>query len=365
MRLDIDKANRITLNLLKDTLEIHTSKTNFLRLLFPETLRLHDEKSVLSFVFDDDCAFQNTRSIFLNGNIIKKKGSTYSRAHQAALDYIARQITTGTVFQEMNELVCYNFTQSQTCKLLSLIEIDRILYPSEFYDILQSSAKTDSHLLLIWLVMWSIFGERITLLSPYHYVDNHHTNVIFKTEVPSLHNAVEQFIRKKLKECGIITEVNLAFNHGVRWLTHHDRTQLLRQIIERANCVNILMSEYQIAEEFTKHQRKPGTYYISSYVPPQKMWQEFIRESPGKITLKLSPIPVLRQYISFHFEDEMDSALYVGFYTYGGSGFDNNPFQMLSYNENYYNVYEKEFSYLWSISQDITDFTGNTMNEIN
>lgn len=202
--------------------------------------------------------------------------------------------------------------------------------------------------MLALLVLWSIFGERIALLSPYEYrFQEDETN---KLKPSSLYNAVDQFIKEKLSTPGVITEVNLAFNHGIRWLTFHERTQLLRKIVEQANRVNIVMPKYEIAEEFTLHQRKPGTYYVSSYTRPQHMWQDFAQEYPQKITLNTVPIPILRQYISFHFENKEQSALYIGFYTYGGNGFDKNPFYVLSYGADYYDVYEKEFKYLWDLA---------------
>ena len=165
MRIDINYANRITLNLLQDRLGILTSKTNFLRLIFPEELMQHDKKGIITFLFNEDSSYQNARSIFLNGNITKKDNLTYSRAHQTVLDYIARQITTGTAFHDMNELISSNFTSSQISTLPSIIEIDYNQYPKDFHNVLLTSAKVDLHLLFFWLILWSVFGERITLLS--------------------------------------------------------------------------------------------------------------------------------------------------------------------------------------------------------
>lgn len=177
-------------------------------------------------------------------------------------------------------------------------------------------------------------------------------NVIAK-EVPSLHNAVEQFLIEKLNSKGTINEVNLAFNHGLRWLTNSERAHLLLKIIEHANHVNILITEYPISEEFTKHIRKPDIYYISSYLSPQKMWSDFYKEHSNKITLKISSIPALRQYVEFNFEEKALSGLYVGFYTYGGFPFDKSHFLILPYGANYYDLYQNEFHYLWNKAKNI------------
>lgn len=346
--------NQITLNKLQETLNIPMDKPSFLRLIFPETLKSNDKGGLVKFIFDKHSGYQGDRSRFLNGNI--KSGN---RDHQKVLTYITSQIKSGTLFHDMSELLSRNFALSQLSSLPSIIDMDSELYPNDFYIFLKECEKNNLHLLLLWLVLWSIFGERIVLLAPYHYEKNTSITRNAASQTASLHDSVEQFIKEKLNTPGTIIEVNLAFNHGVRWLTHRNRTQLLYQIIERANRVNILMPEYHIAEEFTKYQRKPNSYYISSHIPPQKLWNKFAQENTEKITLKISPVPVLRQFVSFVFEEEVNSALYVGFYTYGGSSFEKNPFQLLSLGELHYDTYLNEFGALWDISADINTILSN------
>ena len=345
-------CNQITLKKLQEMLNIRIPQSKFLQLIFPETICSNDVDNVLIFFFEDSS--YSDRSVFFGGN--RKNGS---RSHRDALYFIASQIKSGTVFYDMSELISKNFAKSQLSDLPPMIDMDHGLYPDDFYIVLTECAKNNLHHLLLWLILWSVFGELITLLAPYHYGNNIFIARNAASQTASLHDSVEQFIKEKLNTQGTIIEVNLAFNHGVRWLTHRDRKQLLYQIIERANRVNILMSEYHIAEEFTKYQRKPNSYYISSHIPPQELWNEFAQENTEKITLKISPVPVLRQFVSFVFEEKDHSALYVGFYTYGGSSFDKNPFQMLSRGELHYDTYSNEFRALWDISVDITTISSN------
>ena len=133
MKLDIDKANRITLNLLKDTLQIQSSHTDFLKMLFPDSLQYHDEQSLLDFLFDADTTYQNKRSIFINGNITKKKNSAYSRAHQMELSFIAKQLNYTSCFKEMVQLLTHSFPELVTSTLTALIDKDIENYPSDFY----------------------------------------------------------------------------------------------------------------------------------------------------------------------------------------------------------------------------------------
>lgn len=349
-------CNQITLKELQKTLNIPMPQPKFLQLIFPETIRSNDKDTVLNFFFETDR--YSDRSVFFGGN--RKNGS---RAHQDALCFIADQIKSGTAFYDMSELISNNFAESQLSDLPSMIDMDCDLYPDDFHIVLTECAKNDLYHLLLWLILWSVFGELIILLAPYHYEKNTSITRNAVSQTSSLHDSVDQFIKEKLNTLGTIIEVNLAFNHGMRWLTHRNRKQLLYQIIERANRVNILMPEYHIAEEFSKYQRKPNSYYISSYIPPQELWSKFAQENTEKITLKISPVPVLRQLVSFVFEEEVNSALYVGFYTYGGSSFEKNPFQLISLSELHYNTYLNEFRSLWDISADINTILSNKATE--
>ena len=160
MKLDIDKANRFTLNLLKDTLQIQSSHTDFLKMLFPDSLQYHDEQSLLDFLFDADTTYQNKRSIFINGNITKKKNSTYSRAHQMELSFIAKQQNYTSCFKEMVQLLTCSFPELVTSTLTALIDKDIEKYPSDFYTaLIHCIEKDEQHKLLALLVMWSVFGE--------------------------------------------------------------------------------------------------------------------------------------------------------------------------------------------------------------
>ncbi len=166
----------------------------------------------------------------------------------------------------------------------------------------------------------------------------------------SLHDAVEQFIIQKLNCTDSLLKVDLAFNHGLRWLLNNERNQLLLKMLARSERINILMPEYQIAEAFTSHIRKSDSYYVSSFVSPQKFWEDFVEKNSEKISLRISPLPILRQYIAFEFENQDNSAVYVGFYTYGGNDFNKSQFLIMNREDAFYEMYRNEYHYLWNIS---------------
>lgn len=113
-------------------------------MLFPESLQYYDERSLLSFIFDSDAAYQNKRSIFMNGNIIKKNTS-YSRAHQAELSFIAKQLKHTSCFEDMLQLLSHSFSELNLNRLDKIVDIDADNFPSDFQAALITCKKKNEH----------------------------------------------------------------------------------------------------------------------------------------------------------------------------------------------------------------------------
>ncbi|MDE5885351.1 MAG: hypothetical protein K2H29_09800 [Oscillospiraceae bacterium] len=245
-------------------------------------------------------------------------------------------------------------------ELITLENCYGIQAVSEYLDRLIHSGQL--YTALAWLTIIAIFPapQNISDKKPDYTqmllktIFQYHTSEQNKNVAVSLHNSMDKFIENMLKTDDTIDEINLAFNHGVRWLVDINRNTLLCKMIEHTKHINILITEPGIAEAFTKHLRRQEFCYVSSYIPPQKMWEYFCKKFPGKITLKVSHIPAMRQYCEFHFHHEEYSALFVGFYTYGGLSFDHNNFLLLKSNDTYYHLYQHEFHYLWTLADDLS-----------
>ena len=175
------------------------------------------------------------------------------------------------------------------------------------------------------------------------------------TEAPSLHEAYETFLKEKLTVDDELEEVIIVHNHGVRALMNQERHTLLQTLIDRAESVKILITEYEKGESFAKHTRNNNVLYLSSYTPPVLMWHDFCKQFPNKVTLHLSPIPAIHQYTEFRFKNPSNTSSFVGFYTYGETAFDRSPFMIIPYKSAYYSNFHTEFEYVWGISHPCTD----------
>ncbi len=249
--------------------------------------------------------------------------------------------------------------QSDSLFFKTFLNQKNCFYSEKLYSYLQNLLKENkTYSVLAWMTIIAIFpfptntssknpNYTKMLLKNIFQSDN----LIMLEKLPSLHQAVDDFLTEELEIPDEIEQINLAFNHGVRWLTTGERNQLLRKMTERTNKMQILLTEYSIAEEFTKHIRKPYTSYVSSYLPPLVMWKDFCNEYSDKITLKISHVPLMRQYTEFQFHNQENSALYVGFYTYGGITLDRSQFMILSHDDSYFQNYQQEFQYLWNLAK--------------
>ncbi len=177
------------------------------------------------------------------------------------------------------------------------------------------------------------------------------------TEAPSLHEAYETFLKEKVTVDDELEEVIIVHNHGIRALMNQTRNTLLKTLIDRAESVKILITEYEMGEIFTQHIRNHNVFYLSSYTPPVLMWQDFCKQFPNKVTLHLSPIPAIHQYTELKFKNSSNTSSFVGFYTYGGTAFDRSPFMIIPYESAYYSNFHTEFEYAWGISHPCTDST--------
>lgn len=220
----------------------------------------------------------------------------------------------------------------------------------------------DYSLVLAWMTVIAIFPKvkSVTEKRPDYtqlFLKELFADQSYPTEAPSLHNAYETFLEEKLKLTvdDELEEVIIVHNHGFRDLTNKTRNALLKALIDRAESVKILITEYEVSEDFTKHIRNHNVLYISSYTPSVLMWRDFSRQFPDKVTLRLSPIPAIHQYTELRFKNSYNTSSFVGFYTYGGTVFDSSPFMIIPYGSAYYSNFHTEFEYAWGISHPDTD----------
>ena len=209
---------------------------------------------------------------------------------------------------------------------------------------------------LAWLTIIAVFPQItsvtekkpdfLKLILSELFPDNNETD-----NIPSLHEAYDEFLREKLAAEDRIEELIVARNHGIRDLMDQNRLSLLKGLIDRADTVRIIITEPVAGEAFAAHIRKKEGLYLSSYIPPAVMWTDLCVQYPGKVSLRFSPTPVIHQYTEVRCSSSDRTESFVGMYAYGGSAFDNCPYMRLTCKNKYYPVFRTEAEHLWKISQ--------------
>lgn len=355
MKNSLDNANKLTLNVIQKSLNIHyLSKPAFLRMIFPDSLCRNDSTGCLDFIFNSDSSYQNSRSTFMTGNITKhKKTSTYSRAHQTELNYIAKQFNTVLCFDDMTELLKNNFKSLHIESLISLSKIDYSLYPCEFSTSVNNAVQNgDTYTLLALLILWSVFGERITLI---HMLNTSDIKDIKEDYfIISPYENIIKYFNENMQNIHQIESVEFCFIAGSRWLMDDERIEIMQNLLKNRIKMRVLICQPDVAAYFTEHMKNPNKIYVS-FDNSISMWNDFNQKNSDLVEVKVSPLPPMRNYCSFNMKNG-GSSLIFALYTYGNPYFNKNFFNHLRSDSHYFAAIKNEFDYLWNISKDISMF---------
>lgn len=344
MKNSMENANKITLNLIQKELNISVCKPVFLKMIFPESLQKDDSEALLDFIFNADSSYQSSRTSFFNGNIYKK-GSTYSRAHQTELHFIAKQLNTTSVFKEMVDLLSNNFSISMKHKVFTLLLLDENIYPHKFKNTVDAYRNTNEpYKLLALMILWSIYGEWITLLS-LEFRNN--------TTLEEVHtDSTLRYFKSMLAQAEHIESIDFAFQSGALWLTHAARTNQLIELIRHDVHIHVIIAAYDPSEHISQHMHHSESFFAAV----QTMWNIFALKYPAHVKVRVSPTPLMHNYYCFHMDNPSQNIMRLNFYTHHNAYIDKNPTLFYDVSSEFYNLFNDEFSYLWSISKDIGEF---------
>ena len=343
MKNDIENANKITLNKIQNALNITVRKTAFLKMIFPESLKNNAPDGVLDFIFEADSSYQSSRTSFFNGNIYKK-GLVYSRAHQSELNYIAAQLNSSDTFNEMTDLISKNFNISMKHEVFLLLSLDSEKYPRNVKDIINIYQNENKPCeLLALMILWSIFGEWITLISFDKEKNKKNSATGDHTD-----NTLTYF-HKTISQSKEIESIDCAFQSGALWLTDAARTYLLTELINSKVKINVLIASFDPTEHIENNVRYTKEFFHTLHA----MWNIFGKKYPKYVEIRVSPVPLIHNYYCFNMKDNLKNTMRLNFYTRHNPYIDKNPVYYYDVSSEYYKLFKDEFSYLWDISDNI------------
>lgn len=339
-------CNQITLKQLQNILGMPLPIPNFLRLIFPKSL--YDTEKT-EFIFDNTPSYTSHRSVFVNSNI--KNGS---RANKNALIFIAEQFKSATAFQDIDRLLRKNFSLSQLSSLPSIIDLDYELYPNDFYIVLKECAKADLHHLLLWLVLWSVFGEKIILLAPYQYDKNNPSEISSSENIttPNSRNHPihpDDFFKSYTDNLSAITNIDLILCYEQKSDGLLLSPTALDQYVQQGITINILLAPPSVRDN-TIYSRR----FLQNYDHIINQWLEYMKEHIQFVTIKGANGALRHNYISFNMIDPSQDGIFIKFLSADdpcNPSLQRNFHQALYPDSPHFSFFKQKFSYLWSISR--------------
>lgn len=213
-----------------------------------------------------------------------------------------------------------------------------------------------------WPKEWSDeIPEQVKSLASYHgvemsqyYVDAMIDKIIEHVRGKSAtygKSDIGTFFKNRMRDMDHVKGVDLAFHAGTTWLENIERVDILEELAEANIPVRIIINTAESAEILGKHMR----HKLKRYTPFSEsvgIWKEF-SEPYENVRVRVSDIPLLRIYYSFHMADPENDAVRVKYYTYGNAKIDKNFSRNFETTDDYFKLYRAEFEFLWDKATEL------------
>lgn len=176
----------------------------------------------------------------------------------------------------------------------------------------------------------------------------------------------EEFFKNNLhnKEHLQIKSIDMAFHAGAAWLRAGTKKDILDEIIQRKIKLRVLINTPEAAESIAKHMRDEMALYFP-FEQVQKVWGNFASKHVEHLEVRVCPIPLIHVYHNIKVEvkkreddqknirENTHDRMHVKYYVYNNTNLDKSFEHELSSFSKYYDIYQKEFEFLWNASTPI------------
>ena len=161
--------------------------------------------------------------------------------------------------------------------------------------------------------------------------------------------STSEYLQKSTQNCKEIDAFDMAFHAGAEWFTDIRKSDILYNLIQEGVKIRVLVNSIDSSEYIASHMRHARKSYVS-FKDCVDHWIELKKESPDLVEIRITNLPILRRYYSFHFKDSSKDTVNVKYYTYANPNPDNNYQPVFFQNSPYFSLYRDEFNYLWNIA---------------
>ena len=208
-----------------------------------------------------------------------------------------------------------------------------------------------------------LLSNYTSVIMSYEYVDAMIDKIISytKNEKPSYippakasepeppFNEIDGFFREKINHMDDVIGLDLAFHAGSVWHQDIERLEILQALADAGKKIRVIVNSPEMAELIGKHMRHKMKKYLA-YDEAIALWKN-LESMYDNVQIRISSIPMMRIYYSFHMADPANNTTRIKFYTYNNERMDTNFSQNFIASDAAYLLYKKEFEYLWEQAQ--------------
>lgn len=156
------------------------------------------------------------------------------------------------------------------------------------------------------------------------------------------------FFGAAFKMMDSIQDVCMAFHAGRHWLDNKEYGDVLKQIIEKADAVRVLVNTTEVVGTITENMKDPNVWYRScedclSY------WQEMSNKY-SNLSVRIAYLPLLHQMyiLNGKTKDKETGLAHIRYYTYANTDSKKDARCVFKLGTSEFEVYQAEFEYLWN-----------------
>ena len=247
-------------------------------------------------------------------------------------------------------------------KVVTIKEIFNVVNGCEF-----DSNKDDMHSLSSAI---SKLRKKITKNGNISYIENPRKGEFrlmlsespFENTTTESHNefiSTNKFFNEFLNDAHKVKSIDFAFHAGSEWL--NEKIKILDRVREKNISCRVLINANSDAIELImsnmRHQDRNYTLIAENI----QKWYAYGLKYSELFSIKVTHLPLLHRYYHLRTEQKTNGIMLLRYYTYNNSDSSQNYTQIFDSNSPYYQLYSKEFEYLWSDehSIDIAKYLGD------
>lgn len=149
-----------------------------------------------------------------------------------------------------------------------------------------------------------------------------------------------------------IKKIEIATQVGLQLIENEQMNYAMIRFLERGGKLSILINSEEKRWEIGDHMKSEDRYYIKTE-QCIAYWKRLKIKFPKSLTIFVTEIPLLHSIFFTAIEEEIDSAIYVSYYTYTAYNLESVPQLLVHPEEEYFDIYLSELRYLQEHAEEI------------